>query len=243
MRLAPKALEILACLSALAAIASCARHYEGPRYQGRSFAQWFHRWAEATEREGVQARGQEEEARYAIKQIGTNVLPFLLSELRVEAEKHAAPEIPPNCVFAILGPVASPAVPELEAMMRETNASLHRVAAYCLAVIGDEAVPSLTRLLSAPQGSTRYETAHQLCSQLALQDGAFTQGTHLLQLIPPLVTCTRDPDPYVAIAAIQSLSYINLEPDTTIPAIRSALQSPSNQVREEAAAALAKIAR
>ena len=236
-----RALRFFIPLLALTVLPACKQsHYEGATYAGHSFNEWYLRWAKATDAAGDKAA--EEEARDAIKHIGTNALPFLLSELRAQAEHEKAPQIPPNVIFRILGPTAAPAIPDLEAMTLETNKTLVAKAAYCLAAIGDEAVPAITRLLAAPGAQTRYAAAHEFGGQLLIgASGSLTRGNHLTQTIPALAQCTRDPDPYVAIAAIRALSCLNMDSGTTVPALQNAVNSTNSLVREEAAAALAKM--
>jgi hypothetical protein len=189
-----------------------------------------------------------------MREMAPQLVPILLNDLRAQIEKGTEPRIPPTCVFVVLGPRAAAAVPDLEAMMSQlpapTQADLEasgrlggarKDIAYCLAVIGDPALPSIARFLGHPQPDTRYQTAYQFGGQLDSGD-AFTHGTNLLQVIPPLIKCTQDENPETAIAAIRCLVAINMQPAETIPSLLKAESSPNDEVRKEAQTALAKIA-
>lgn len=235
-----RALWLAGCLMALMSFTGCKKSkYDGPSYSGRTFKQWYDRWSKATD---IGDKADEKEARDAMKQLGTNVIPFLLQDLRAEVEQEKEPKISPTVVFRILGPSAAPAIPELERMMQQTNIEALNVPASCLVDIGDEALPSIARLLTNSHRPTRYQTAYHFSGALVHLE-TFTRGTNLLAVVGPLARCCEDSDPYTAIAAIRALAAINMEPATTMPALRAALQSPTKEVREEAAAALAKLGR
>jgi len=239
---------------ALTVLTACSHRTPEPTYQGRAFSQWYKAYAEATDRSDAQAKARIEEARRAMKELAPQIVPILLKDLRAQIEKGTEPPIPPTCVFVVLGPDAAAAVSDLEAMISQLPAAnpadpeafgrlggARKDIAYCLSVIGDPAIPCITKLLSHPQAQTRYQTAYQFGAQLEFGD-SFTQGTNLLQTIPPLIKCTEDEDPYTAVAAISCLAAIKMQPAETVPALQKALRSPKAEVRKEAEAALAKIA-
>jgi hypothetical protein len=232
-----RALKLVCCFTALIILASRNKSkYDGPSYHGCSFKQWYLRWAQATD---TGDKAAESEARDAIKQMGTNVIPFLLQDLCAEVEQDKKPQIPPTVVFRILGPVAAPAIPALETMMRQTNIKALNVTASCLVDIGDEALPTISRLLTNTHPPTRYHTAYQFSGALVHLD-TYTLGTNLLLVVLLLAQCCQDSNPYTAISAIRALAAIDLDPPTTSAAPRAALQSPNNLVRDEASAALAQ---
>jgi hypothetical protein len=177
-----RALWLAACFTALVASSACKKSkYDGPSYGGRSFKQWYDRWSEATE-SGDKA--SEKEARDAMKQIGTNVIPFLLQDLRAEVEQDKEPQIYPSVVFRILGATAAPAIPELEAMMLQTNIAALNVPASCLVDIGDEGLPSISRLLTNSWRARRYQIAYHFSGSLTHLE-TFTHGTNLLIVVAP----------------------------------------------------------
>jgi HEAT repeat protein len=228
-------LWLAGCFTAPVTLTACKKSkYDGPSYGGRSFKQWYVRWSNATDTGDKPA---EQEARDAMKQIGTNVLPYLLQDLRTQVEQEKEPQMAPAVLFRILGSTAAPAIPELEAMMQQTNITALNQPASCLVDIGDDALPSIARLLTNSHRPTRYHTAYQFSAALAHSE-TFTRGTNLILVVPPLARCCEDGDPYTAIAAIRALAAINTDPATTTPALRAALQSTNKYVREEAAAAL-----
>jgi len=231
---------MVGCFTAVAIFTGCNKSkYEGPSYGGRSFKQWYVRWSKASD---TGDKETETEARDAMKQIGTNVLPFLLQDLRTQVEQEKEPQLPPAVLFRILGSTAAPAIPELEAMMQQTNITALNQPASCLVDIGDDALPSIARLLTNSHRPTRYHTAYQFSGALVHSE-RFTLGTNLLIVVAPLARCCEDSDPYTAIAAIRSLAAINMDPTTTTMALRAALQSQNKDVREEAATALSNLTR
>lgn len=212
----------------------------GLQHNGHSFYYWYAQWADSTARDGDQARIDGEVAIAAMKQIGTNALPLLLTRLAAEDLSSIKPYVAPNSVFTILGPIAAPAIPELERMIQDTSRASDQPA-YCLAAIGDPSIPAIVRLLENPHQRVRYSVTYQLGSELQFGN-AFTRGTNLQALIEPLIKRTEDDYPYTAIAAIRALTAIKSEPALTRAAFERAASSPNKEVRAAANAALREIA-
>jgi hypothetical protein len=246
---------VLGCLAAVLAVAALLRHDQEPSYRGRSFSQWCKLLAESAQAEGRQTESQE--AIHAIRQIGTNALPFLMRslhdspfslKLRALADRlpgglsqspilrftFAGERVEPTAVFRILGPQASPAVPELTALMRATNRpDIASEAAACLAAIGPGGVPPLVEALRNPQLPCCRYAAFEFSNT---DPAAF--GTNSAQAVPVLAQRAADGDPELARLAIRALGRINREPQITVPALILALHSTDNMVRFDAARSL-----
>ena len=123
--------------------------------------------------------------------------------------------------------------------MQETNKDLIVLAARCLAPIGDDAIPSIARLLASPQRETRYDAIHEFRGQL--DSGTCTNREALNELVPALAQCINDPDPCVTKDALRALATINSRSQTATAAVREALKSTNPMVREEAAEAAKKL--
>jgi|SRR5579859_3115993 len=117
----------------------------------------------------------EPKARNAVRQIGTNAIPFLIESARAEtstfqkilsrvSEKQSLVSVPfqdssdvnhsHNLAvrgFSILGPAGASAVPDLRKLLKSDDFDLRTTAAFCLAQIGPAAapaVPELSQMLS-----------------------------------------------------------------------------------------------
>jgi HEAT repeat protein len=211
----------------------------GLQSNGHSFYYWYAKWADSTERGDEQARIAGEAAISAMKQSGTNALPLLLTRLKADDLSSIEPYVAPNSVFMILGPIAAPAIPELERMIQDPK-RVSPSLADCLAVIGDPAIPAFIRLLENPHKRVRYSVTYQLGAELQFGK-AFTRGTNLLALIQPLIQRTEDVEPYTAIAAIQALAAVKMEVALTRAAFERAAAAPNKEVRAAAITALKAI--
>jgi hypothetical protein len=258
MRKRRKPLWFFACLAAALAVIVLLGYDSEPSYQGRSFTQWCELHAKLAQAEGREAEAAQ--AARAIRLIGTNGLPLLMKSLHYSSLglhlRQLADRLPAGlsqgrilrltllkeridatAVFAILGPQASPAVPELAALMCSTNnPDLASEAAYCLAVIGKDGLPPLVEALSQP----RLPCCRYAAFELSRYDPAVF-GTNLLQAVPVLAQRAADNDPDLARFAIRALGRINADPQNTVPALIIALHSTNDFVRFDAARSLMEV--
>jgi hypothetical protein len=134
--------------------------------------------------------------------------------------------------LAVLGMLASPAIPELKRLLF-TNYfhSSIKEAAYALATMGPEGVAILTNSM---QPGTEWST---MCAIWAL-------GQHPeagAQAIPFLIEATSSPSEGIACGAIQALGLLVPDDDRVRSALTNAFASPRTTVRDDAARALAKL--
>ncbi|MDB6110081.1 MAG: repeat-containing protein [Pedosphaera sp.] len=158
-----------------------------PAYQGKSLSAWL---AEAYERGTYISDLTDPEARMAIRAMGSNALPALLSmvgardsgfrkallqwsgkqslfklHLRTADDCHTLAATG----FQSLGPDAMPAVPALIKLLDDPDAEVRGYAAYCLGQIGpgaQAAVPELIKMLSGTNGSLDINTAAQALGEI-----------------------------------------------------------------------------
>jgi HEAT repeat protein len=217
-----------------------------PRYQANSLSEWL-----LYERP-YSARPTDPNPQFdAIRQIGTNAIPWLLKWVRYEpptwrkeletlAAKRGFKLEDPKAErvdaalfgFLILGRQASPAIPELTAMMNDPAfPNIAWYAAMALGDIGPEALPSLLAVLTNRQVMVRRQA---LVSIAAMKDLGTNSGSVVAGILP----CLKDTDLSFAAAAAQALSRLQLEPEIVVPALRDSLRGPQPYVRRAAVKAL-----
>jgi hypothetical protein len=196
-----------------------------PEYQGRKLSEWLEPYNDV---------GDDEARVAAIKHIGTNALPFLLSWMQYEPPPwresiyrhlYKLPKIARKDLtyrvllgkgelrlravvrgFEALGPEAAPAVPELARILSRTKSTgTGYRATFALASIGEEGLPALTNALADPHCANRYYAAEAIGSI----------GDKARAAVPALLLVLNDPDPVVRDAATLALRQVapELEPE------------------------------
>jgi FOG: HEAT repeat len=228
-----------------------------PEYNGKKLSQWL----------AVQ-NDLPAEASDAIRAIGTNALPVLVSwvESQVPAWRYklARPfsQFPGfvyrdslvnflvngkaqvrsfNSVFAfqVLGTNASAAIPELSRFVTDARNHERQVAAHALAYIGGrEALPPLLAALED-------KTVPDL--QRAGIAGAIPylnyRGPELTNAVPVMIACLGETNPFVPSLAATALGTFLVQPEQCVPALTKAVASPDYRVRRNAIRALGNFGR
>jgi HEAT repeat protein len=120
--------------------------------------------------------------------------------------------------FQILGPVAAPAIPELERMIGDTNRPVRAERALnTLPVIGAGAVPALLRIVTTPNASGQLR-ALQLLARM---------GTNAAAAVPTLVELAKSKDVETADQAIKALDGLRLSPEIVVPMLTEYVDHPS----------------
>jgi hypothetical protein len=223
-----------------------------PTAQGHPLSYWIQVYSGPTR--GKPPTVQEvHEAAAAIKQIGTNAIPFLLEWMDYETPRwkltlwisarkllnltgksgpgkwlYAVPNLPDGWAaamsFAALGPTAAPAIHQLEVRAQRNSSERKSRAFFALSYVGPKAVPAISRVLSRPDYVTDMWTMASLAHM----------GTNALPLVPLLVQHLDDTNALAAAACAQTLGSLRLEPDFVIPALMHKLGDPrtgvSNQI-------------
>jgi len=134
----------------------------------------------------------------------------------------------------ILGPQASPAIPELFRMMADPKSPFIALdATMALGEIGPEALPALLAVLTNKQAAVRGQAVTSIGAMRGL-------GTNASLAVPVLLGCLRDRDEDLAASAASSLGRLATEPGRVVPTLAGSLQHPAPYVRRKAAAALGK---
>lgn len=133
-----------------------------------------------------------------------------------------------------MGPAASPATPDLVRLLADSFPEARQRAVEALAAIGPaaaEAVPALTRLASAPTANLRSEALSALAA-------IAPESEEVLAL---LVEAIGDPDPLLQGSGVAAFERAGARAIAAAPRLSALLSSPSPDVRERAADALAAI--
>lgn len=196
----------------------------------------------------------------AIKQIGTNAIPFLLrwmdyetppwkATLFVKSRKlpkwiinirpakwlFAGPGYPPGwsaaLSFRALGPTAAPAIHELEIRAQRNSPQKRSAALFALSFVGPEAVPAMVRVFSNPD----------LVADTMAGPSLGNLGTNARPLITLLVQYLDHTNAPAAAASAAILGHLWLETDLVIPALMRKLGDPRASVSNSIPLALAEL--
>ena len=214
-------LLLLACIAIAGLVVTTRKHSE-PTYNGKPLSEWCD--------ESI-ADIETTQQVHAIRQIGTNALPFLLKWLQSQptpfeekvsawlAPLHIDPSYQKSkrldeavLGFWALGEDAKPAIPALISLVDSTN-NLDRLwALEALGAIGNAALPALLDVVTNSLAHTNCDRLDMIAAVRGLKTNAVLAQSALLAHI-------RDPDPQVASAALYVLGTLVLEDDTmAIPA-------------------------
>jgi hypothetical protein len=230
-----------------------AERVEQPIYQGKGLSRWV------TEASGIfSSQDERARAREALRQIGTNALPFLLQSISdfetpamspfdktiAKLEKTAGLNgdspgaafdrtwrtIFVTTAFNVLGPSAYPAVPALTNLLSNPPASY--MAAAALASMDPPVISPLTNALKNPNPEIRANVA-----------AAFAEmGSNAIPVIDCVVKCAKDTDPDVRISATKTLGNIGKhKPEAVVPILIECLTDANTLVRRFAAGALSNL--
>jgi len=222
-----------------------------PQYHGRSLSEWLRTAPTAG---SPNALALSDEARDAVRHIGTNALPVLLrwisydpSQFKVTllrlpgalpgsfnpAFLHRAEDraLDAQKAFAVLGPGARAAIPELTRLAM--TAHHEKRAGRCIEAlgrIGPEALPALLAVSTNTAGVARHRAALTIKSY----------GTNAYSAVPVLIQLLQDPVDSVAIEAAGALGKLNLSASNAVPALDTTLRGTNSFRRAAAAYALAE---
>ena len=214
---------------------SCEQQKSQPVYNGKSLSAWLR------DVDNEKPNHPNEQAREAIRQIGTNALPFLLKEINDPGEiwsqlgqtnsfyKTREAYIRRSNVtigFNILGPIARPAVPALVDLLN--NGNNPGSAADALVEIDPQiAAVALTDALTNKATEPRLAAAAYL----------IIVGTNADIAVPNLILCLKNKSPENGIMA-STLGDIHARPDIAVPALIRMLNDEDFQTRVESVRSL-----
>ena len=178
---------------------------DDPSYEGKRLGEWLKMHL----RQGDYAYSPE--ATNAIHHIGTNAIPALLRRLVYVEPPFGLPayEINMDGVqgFLMIGDQATPAVPQLQALLDGTNQSLVLYAMVSALGTGTNAIPILTKALTNQFADVRGQAVSSLAEIIAIQ---FPE--HREEVISLLKNLVNDPSPDVRLAVKGDLQELNSPP-------------------------------
>jgi hypothetical protein len=213
-----------------------------PIYDGKLLSDWINDYEHGIPRPCWSGNVQTlERSADAIREIGTNSLPWLLQELsareitdgdRLPTNYYSGEAIKRRWVathaFAILGSALTNATPQLVELLKDEQTSY--TAAIALQGVGPASIPVLIQALTNQNACARESAARVL--------GTF--GTNAESAISYLVKCATESDCLVRSFATFSLGQINKEPDVVVPVLATNLSDSDQSTRINAALALAR---
>jgi hypothetical protein len=196
----------------------------------------------------------------AIRHIGTNALPYLIATIRhqdspFEKKLRAfssklpgpvkrvlglqAPSVVPGHTraddavfgFQVLGPLATPVVPELGELANRVNSELAGRAIQALIGIGNAGIPGLAGVIVNPRNPNRRSVIRHISN-------LYLKGEDARSAVPALVRCLEDNDALVVEQAARVLGGLAVEERIVVPALAKVTSSPNENLRWNAASAL-----
>jgi HEAT repeat protein len=233
----------------------------GPAYQGKPLSAWMDEWNKyLLANRGSPDRAKRDQALAAIRQIGSEALPALLSmagakdsalkkRLIALANKqsllrlrlHPADYYHARATygFSALGSAAKPAVPALIRLLHDQDRQVRASAAQCLSLIGPEAADAVPALIQTLNAEGNGYGPVLINSMLAL--GAIhSEPETVLSLLLEYVNGPRKDWNYSA-SAMDALGRYRERARAAVPAILPFLTDPDESHRSSADAALCAI--
>jgi HEAT repeat protein len=231
---------LLATIAVIALFTSaCNSRSQQPAYNGKTLSEWV----------GDIGKSNEEsaQAQEAIRQIGTNAIPFLLKEISDLGELYqkvgatnfskegGMRYINVHIAFKALGPIAKPAVPALLDLLTNTYAS-YSAAVVLTQIDPQTAAVALTEALTNNNINVRLVAASELFEVRSNADIALA--------MPNLIQCLKDESTDKSASfdlittAIDTLGGIHARPDIAVPALLETLTNKDFIIRMVSARAL-----
>jgi hypothetical protein len=179
-----------------------------PTYQGRSLSGWAEQYG--SNHWSGNNRAAEKEAEFAIRQIGSNAIPFLLQlmQRRDSTAKTRLKAALPQKWYDTLG-------------LRDRAGDVRRIGAHGLAALGTNAPTAVAPLIDLaknhPDEDGRYIAVFALG----------TLGSAAEPAIPFLVECLTNRTSIIRDDAVLGLGYIHRRPEISVPALIQHLKSAS----------------
>jgi hypothetical protein len=229
-----------------------------PVYQGKKLSEWLEAGASKYD-----DAPEEQLARIAVKQMGTNALPYLMEAIAYEPsalkrkliQAVKSGQARPTRVgtfiirkltagdrhaefaeygFRVLGATASPVVPELARRLNNTNGYVAVRAMNALVFVGEAGLAPLLAVLADERHFNRIMVAR---SVLSLYLCTRTR-TNAAAALPVLIRCLKDNDEGVVRYAAATLGFLKIESWICVPALTELTHHTNSFMRRSAARAL-----
>jgi HEAT repeat protein len=202
---------------------SCNSRSRQPVYDGKPLSAWI---ADLNYEKPDAVRAQ---AQKAIRQIGTDSLPFLIKEMRTlgnlwgkmgatnfdNSDGLTDRNVNLREAFATLGPIAKPAIPELVYLLNSATNYANDIAAYALTQIDPQfAVVALTQALTNKYIGARCSAANEL----------YEVRSNAAVAVPNLILCLKDDDSQLRDMSADALGFVRSRHEIAIPALIEALR-------------------
>lgn len=222
-----------------------------PAHQGKTLSEWI-----TVYRESASDSEEENQAKAAIQNIGTNGIPTLLKMLQtpdstfrttlkdllkaqtlIESSFRDAWDIRSMATsgFHALGEDAKGAVPALITLVKRGSGTIGREEAIdALGHIGPSAqaaVPMLLAIASDAKDPERNDAIHSL--------GMIHSAAE--SVVPFLTSCLRDSEKFVRLYAVEALKEFGEAAKSSVPSMIPLLSDPDRHVRQQAINALKRI--
>ena len=215
-------LAVLAVAACLMSWRAYANRGSGPFYKNRRLSVWL---------EGYR-RGAWQQSEEAMKALGTNALPTLITLLRRGANPQQLSSFAEQdqTGYAIraceaLGPVAAPALPELKNCFFQPEYACF--APNALAALGADGVSVVIGGLT--NNSKHFQQLRHCCAETLEHVGPAGSNA-----VPSLLICLTNKDRMLRAQAARSLGCIRMYPDVVVPALVATLHDKDTWVRESA---------
>ncbi|TAL01393.1 MAG: hypothetical protein EPO07_08475, partial [Verrucomicrobia bacterium] len=238
-------LFLLLALAALGLVALFTFHSREPEFEGKDLGEWVDMLPDPF---GLETNSV---AQRAVQQIGTNAIPFLLDELRTEplpwegfspllSRMHLNANLPTASErrikaisgFQALGPLADPAIPEIQKILFAPNADSREMAIYALHAIGsDRTLSALTLCLTNSDAVLRRDAI----------DFLGLAGSRAVLAVPALLTNLESNDALTRNCTARALSRIKPRPEVIVPALTELVNDSDTRVVTTVLAALAAL--
>jgi len=194
-------------------------------YKGRSLQEWLKNL------DDQHPGPANDEATDAVRHIGKNGLPVIISLLQLKNPLHHSAVL----ACQILGSDAKPAIPALMKLLDSGYANGYVGSAFD--DIGSDAIAPLIETLTNENAEVRTEAVVSL-GNMTLFSGK--NGLQKSGAIPALIVCLKDNSPFVRGLAARSLGEIGEDETTVIPALIESLDDTDFQTRWSVCLALGK---
>ena len=184
-----------------------------PEYAGKPVSYWFKEYCRSGQRMTWDYSSRREETAAALRQVGTNAVPYLLEQTLNNRPSSGVPMDPNPQLNGLLHSWGLPTIVAPEIMSSEGAEALKEIRPPA-----NQLLPALERRLKSTNRMERRQAIYILGSA---GDGAE-------QAVPWLCAALKSPDGWEQMLAVQSLGWIGPNARTAVPTLIEVLKAPPN---------------